>query len=55
MKEDITNINYKGKHNGCQKHLYMNNKIYYRGVVKNDRWIAYVEYHGGKETTYNIK
>ena len=53
-KKTITNSNEKGQDHGYQE-FYVNNKIYYRGIRKNNKPIGYEEQHYFKETTYYIK
>ena len=54
MNKDIKNYNNKGQLHGYQE-WYVNNKIYYRGIRKNNKPIGYEEYHRYKITRFNIK
>ena len=53
MNKDIINRNYNGEYHGYQE-WYINNKIYYRGIRKNNNRIGYTEYHLPKRTRFNI-
>ena len=62
MKEDIINKNSNGEYHGYQE-WYLRDKIYYRGIRKNDNRIGYTEWfriglterYDGKETNFYIR
>ena len=59
MKEDIRNKNSKGQRHGYQEwysytKLNYKEKLIYRGDYKNNERIGYAEYHGTKQTRFNI-
>ena len=53
MKNIITK-NYKGEYHGYHEYYYFDG-LGYRANYKNNKLIAYEEYHRGKRTTYYIR
>ena len=51
--KDIRNYNKKGQYHGYQE-LYWDNKLSYRGNMKNYLRIGYTEYHMAKQTNFYI-
>ncbi len=52
---NIININPKGELHDYQERYWTDNKIYYRGIRKNNKRIAYNEFHSSKHTIYYIR
>ena len=55
MKQDIRNKNDKGELNGYQERYFNDNTIQVRVMVKNNKFIGYVEWHGLRKTQYIIR
>jgi hypothetical protein len=51
--KDIRNYNSKGQHHGYQETYYVD-VLWYRGNLKNDNFMNYVESHNWKETKFYI-
>jgi hypothetical protein len=55
MNKDIINKNSKGELNGYQERYFNDNAIQVRLMVKNNKFIGYIEWHGLRKTQYIIR